>query len=100
MKDLALQADGYTVKVEEVLGAKFIHCDINGPWTKTKKAALRADFNRWQRALNEPVYATHYPEQGKKHEKFLAMFDFVKLTAAVDSNLRPTEIWAKLTIPL
>lgn len=98
MMDLGFKNEDYTVQVEEVLGAKFIHCDIHGPWTKTKRQQLQAEFRKWHSTLNEPVYATHYPEQGQKHHKFLALFKFVKLSLAVDAEGRPTEIWARLSL--
>lgn len=96
--DLAFKSTGYTVQVEEVLGAKFVHCTINGPWTPSKARLLRAEFQKWHSTINEPLYATHYPDQGRKHEKFLSMFNFTKLSAAVDADGRPTEIWARLSI--
>ncbi|NJL70234.1 MAG: hypothetical protein HC888_00875 [Candidatus Competibacteraceae bacterium] len=96
--DLALKSEDYTVQVEEVLGAKFMHCTIHGPWTKSKREQLQREFQKWHSTINEPLYATHYKEQGRKHEKFLYLFNFIKLSAAVDADGRPTEIWAKLTI--
>jgi hypothetical protein len=96
--DLAFKNEDYTVKVEEVLGAKFVHCDVHSPWTKSKRRRLEQEFHNWHRTINEPVFATHYPEQGKKHLKFLALFKFAKLSIAVDADGRPAEIWVKLTL--
>lgn len=88
MKVLVIERPAYRVFVEPCDFGHVVHCDVLGPWTATMKCALALDFMEFRKLYGRPLFATHYPEQGYKHRKFLRLFGFSPLTHAVDGEGR------------
>lgn len=73
----------YTVSLERTSGLTFIHCDVHSAWTPAIKSALKRDWSALLAMHEAPILALHDPRD-RKHEKFLRMFGFSRLTSFVD----------------
>jgi hypothetical protein len=81
----------YTVFLERTSGLTFVHCDVHSAWTPKTKAALLRDWSNLLALHEAPILALHDPGD-LKHEKFLRMFGFTRLTSFKDTSGSEREI--------
>jgi hypothetical protein len=74
------RSGAYTLFLEQARPElTFIHCDVEGRWTKSLKLRLIEDFKTLKSLHGGPIFALH-PAKDEKHLKFLQMFGFKKVT--------------------
>lgn len=93
MKVLIICRPDYNVYIEPCASWHMVHCDVF-KWSATIRRELMRDFNTFRQLYGKRLFATHYPEQGNVHEKFLKTFGFTFLLSAKDADGVDCQIWA------